>query len=137
MVKVGGKCSSSESRGASVLVVDDDAAVRELLVSQLSAIGFRVHAAEDGKSALAVLDGTEPIDLVCTDIMMPGGITGYGVADAAVARRPGIRVMFVTGYAPSGRAHGQQRHPNAPMLCKPFHRAELAAAVLEVLAQPT
>jgi two-component system, chemotaxis family, CheB/CheR fusion protein len=121
--------------GATALVVDDDADVRTLLALHFRSIGFRVQAVEDGKAALAVLDGTDAIDVLCTDIIMPGGMTGYGVADAAVARRPGIRVMFVTGYAPSGRAHGQQRHPHAPMLNKPFSRKEFAAAVLEAFGR--
>jgi CheY-like chemotaxis protein len=120
--------------GASVLVVDDDAGMRALLALQLSMIGSRVQAVEDGNAALCVLEGAEPIDLLCTDIIMPGSLTGYGVADAAVAKRPGIRVMFMTGYTPNGRAHGQQRHPTAPMLNKPFQRRELVEAVLAAFA---
>jgi CheY-like chemotaxis protein len=116
-----------------VLVADDDADVRELLVLYLSKMGFQVHAVADGGAAVSVLNGAAPIDLVCTDIMMPGGLTGYGVADAAVARRPGIRVMFVSGYLGTGRAHGQQRHSRAPMLQKPFKREDVVTAVLEAL----
>ena len=117
------------ARRASVLVVDDDPDVRSLSVRHFSDLGFRVHAATNGPMALEVLAGSEPIDLVFTDVIMPGGMTGYGVADAAVARRPGIKVLFITGYAGTSASHGQLRHPTAPMLHKPFTRKELAAAI--------
>jgi two-component system, chemotaxis family, CheB/CheR fusion protein len=122
------------SRGVSVLVVEDEADVRELIVQHLSDLGCNVHAVSGGPDAVVVLHGEEPVDLLVTDVIMPGGMTGYGIADAAVAVRPGIKVMFVSGYAGTGRAHGHQRHPTAPMLHKPFQRNELLAAVHQALA---
>ena len=118
----------AKSRPA-ILLVEDDREVREVSVRHLTDFGFQVHTASNGPAALAFLDGPQPIDLLCTDVIMPGGMTGYGVADAAVARRPGIKVLFITGYAGTSASHGQLRHPGAPMLHKPFTRKELAEAI--------
>lgn len=113
----------------SILLVEDDSEVRSVSLRHLTDFGFQVHAVSHGAAALEVLEGPAPIDLLCTDVIMPGGMTGYGVADAAVARRPGIKALFITGYAGTSASHGQLRHPGAPMLHKPFTRKELAAAI--------
>jgi two-component system, chemotaxis family, CheB/CheR fusion protein len=113
----------------SILLVEDDTEVRTVSLRHLTDFGFHVHAVSNGPAAIEVLEGPEPFDLICTDVIMPGGVTGYGVADAAVALRPGIKILFITGYAGTSASHGQLRHPTAPMLHKPFTRKELAAAI--------
>jgi CheY-like chemotaxis protein len=120
-------------RRPSVLVVEKDADVRGQSVHHLTEFGFEVRAVTNGEAALEVLDSEAPLDLVFTDVIMPGGITGFGVADAAVARRPGIKIMFITGYHGTGTPHGALRHRGAPLLGKPYTRKELAAAVQAVL----
>lgn len=121
------------ARRPSVLVVEKDPDVRGQSVHHLTEFGFEVRAVTNGEAAIEVLDSAEPIDLVFTDVIMPGGITGFGVADAAVARRPGIKIMFITGYQGTGTPHGHLRHRGAPLLPKPYTRTELAAAVHAVM----
>jgi CheY-like chemotaxis protein len=111
-----------------VLVVEDDPQLRRLSALQLTDLGFDVRVVADGPAAVEVLDGPEPIELVFTDVIMPG-MTGYGVADAAVARRPGIKIVFSTGYFGTSASHGQLRHREAPMLYKPYTRKDLASAL--------
>src|SRR5262245_7770598 len=88
---------SVTKRGLAVLVVEDEADVREIMVRHLSELGCQVVTASTGLDAISVLHGEAPLDLVVTDVIMPGGMTGYGVADVAVAARPGIKVLFVSG----------------------------------------
>ena len=121
--------SQQTVRRPAALVVDDDPDVRSLSVQRLADLGFRVLAAPNGPAALKLLAGAEPIDLVFTDVIMPGGMTGFGVADAAVARRPGVKIMFTTGYGGTATPHGQLRHMGAPMLHKPYTRKDLARAI--------
>ena len=110
------------------LVVEDDPDLRKLSALQLTDFGFEVRAVADGPAAVEVIDGPEPIDLVFTDVILPG-MTGYGVADAAVARRPGVKIVFSTGYFGTSTSHGQLRHRAAPMLYKPYSRKDLANAL--------
>lgn len=124
------------ARRASVLVVDDDPDVRSLSVQHFSDLGFHVHAATNGPTALKVLAGSDPIDLVFTDVIMPGGMTGFGVADAAVMQRPGVKIVFTTGYGGTATPHGQMRHRGAPMLHKPYSRRDLAQAIAQAFTAP-
>jgi CheY-like chemotaxis protein len=117
-----------DARQPVVLVVEDDPDLRHLSALHLTDFGFEVRAVADGPAAVEVLDGPEPIDLVFTDVILPG-MTGYGVADAAVARRPGIKIVFSTGYFGTSASHGQLRHRAAPMLYKPYSRKDLANAL--------
>jgi CheY-like chemotaxis protein len=117
-----------------ILVVEDDDDVRGTVVRHLSELGYRVRAVEDGPAALAALDGPEQVDLLFTDVVMPGGMTGYDVADAALSRRPGIKVLLTTGYAGPPHAAGADRHAGAPLLRKPFRKQELAQAIRAALA---
>jgi CheY-like chemotaxis protein len=113
-----------------VLVVDDDAEVRELAVWSLRDAGHDVIEAETGAQALALFDEHPEIDLLFTDIVMPG-IDGCRVAECAKRRRPDVHVLYTTGYIGGtgqypGIMHGQ-------VLSKPYHLSELVAAVAEAL----
>ena len=110
-----------------ILVVEDAAPVRRYVVRTLRALGYRVLEAADGPSALAVLDGPEPIDLLLTDIMMPGGLLGLELADEARERRPGLRLLCMTGHA--DELAERRDTPGPPVLAKPFGRDALAQAV--------
>lgn len=120
------------SQGGSIMVVEDDPDVRRLSVTLLSAMGYTVHEAEDGESALAVIMSDRHIDLLLSDVVLPGDMSGPEIAEAAVARRPDLRVMFMSGYAEDvvrRDREGQKRTIDADLLTKPFTRAQLAQKV--------
>jgi signal transduction histidine kinase/CheY-like chemotaxis protein len=122
---------SVQASGADVLVIDDDAAVREIMVGMLTALGASVREAADGEHGLAMIDEEEP-DLVVVDFAMPR-MNGAEVARAARLRHPDLRIVFVTGYADSDaieRATG----PHAFILRKPFRDAEFQAILAEALS---
>lgn len=115
----------------SILLVEDNADVREMAERQLRELGYRVRSADSGPAALALI-AAESFDLLFTDIVMPGGMTGYELAAAARARRPGLRVLFTTGYARVPLPIEEGRTEEA-VLRKPYRRSELALRVREVL----
>ncbi len=108
------------ARGQRVLVIDDDPAVRALVVEVLEAAGYAARAAPDGPSGLAVLRSNEPFDLLLTDLGLPGGMNGRQVAAAARTIRPGLSVLYLTGYAEIAPAQADMPEPDTPILTKPF-----------------
>jgi len=117
-----------------ILLVEDDAMVREHLRSALLALGYRVVAVENGPEAVARLRSHDGFDLLLTDVVMPGGMSGREVADAARELRPQLAVLFTSGYAESAIVHHGRLEPGVHLIAKPFHRAELARKVREALA---
>jgi CheY-like chemotaxis protein len=116
-----------------ILVVEDDDRVRQLTIKRLELIGYRVLEARDGPSAIAILGGGEAIDLVFTDLIMPGGLSGREVALRARELRPGIKVLLTSGYAEE-LVHGDDlQREQLKVLRKPYQRADLIAALREVL----
>ncbi|MEX1205293.1 MAG: PAS domain S-box protein [Dongiaceae bacterium] len=116
-----------------VLVVEDDTAVRELVVSQLAGLGYAVLQAPDGPAAEAVLEGGAAVDLLFTDIVMPGGMTGRQLADRARRRRPGLKVLFTSGYAENAVVHQGRLDPGVHLLSKPYKKLDLARKIRQVL----
>lgn len=117
-----------------VLVVEDDAMVRDFVVLQLRQLGYRTLLAENGKEALAVLDGEAEIDLLLTDVILSGTLTGKQVADAAAQRRPGLKVLFMSGYTENAIVHHGRLDPGVMLLPKPFRATELARMVRRAIA---
>ena len=118
---------------ATVLVVDDDAAIRNVTHRVLASAGYRVLTAADGQEALAFLgDPERTVGLVLTDIVMPG-MTGEAFATQAHALRPGLPVLFMSGYERHGAAEGWPG-PGTHVIAKPFTRAALLARVTQALA---
>jgi CheY-like chemotaxis protein len=111
--------------GRTVLVVDDDPDVRDYAISVLEDFGYRVLAAADGEAALSVLENDGAVDLLFTDVVMPG-LNGFEVARRAVARSPRLKVLFASGYAtdltPAGR-----------LLKKPYRPQQLTSEVAALL----
>jgi len=116
-----------------ILVVEDDAMLRANVERQLVDLGYNVVTAESGPHALARLDEIGKIDLLFTDVIMPGGMNGRQLADAARKLRPEIAVLFTTGYANTAFAKDGSRDPSLKVLNKPYRRATLARKVREVL----
>ena len=124
---------SPSGSGEIVLVVEDDPRVRLLTSTRLEQLGYAVHEASDGPEALALLEKAAHVDLLFTDIVMPGGMTGDELARRAVAIQPGIKVLFTSGYAEAAM-HGNGNLGNgAGLLRKPYKLADLAQKVRECL----
>ena len=116
-----------------ILLVDDNPTLRAVVERRLIALGYKVLTAENGPSALAMIRSAVAIDLLLTDIVMPGGLSGYELAKAARDLRPGIRVLFMTGYAddlPDDRGIDANQ---GPLLRKPFRQRDLAQAIRTAL----
>jgi PAS domain S-box-containing protein len=116
-----------------ILVVEDDPLVRNLVAQRLRELGYRILDAAEAAGALKILESEAPIDLLLTDVVLPGALTGRDLADTARKLRPGLKVLFSSGYTQSSIDHQGKLDPGVEFLPKPFRRAELAAKVREVL----
>jgi PAS domain S-box-containing protein len=109
-----------------LLVVEDDAAVRATVVELLTELGYRVLRATDGQSALAVIQSGLPVDLLFTDVVMPGPLSSLDLARQAKVLLPDLEVLFTSGYAENAIVHGGRLDPGVCLLSKPYRREELA-----------
>jgi two-component system cell cycle response regulator CpdR len=114
-----------------ILLAEDDDSLRGFLARALERAGYEVVACADGDEAAARLD--EAWDLLLTDIVMPG-LDGIEVARQAAARHPGLRIMFITGFAAVALAAGDQGPPGAKVLSKPIHLREIVSEVERMIA---
>jgi CheY-like chemotaxis protein len=120
-------------RHETILVVEDDALVRGYVIAQLGGLGHRTLVASDGAAALALVDQRTEFDLLFTDVIMPGGMNGRQLADAVVARRPGMKVLYTSGYTDDAIVHEGHLDPGVALLRKPYRKADLAQKIREVL----
>jgi CheY-like chemotaxis protein len=118
----------------SILVVEDDPDVRAYVTETLRGLNYRVMQAPDGESALALLRDAGPIDLLLTDIVMPG-MNGRILAEAATEVRPGLKVLFMTGYSRNAIVHQGRLDPGVSLIQKPFSQSSLAAQLRRILAR--
>jgi signal transduction histidine kinase/FixJ family two-component response regulator len=125
--------ASATGRGECVLVVEDDTAVREAAVDMLDELGYRVLQAEDGSSALTILRGGARIDLLFTDVVMPGPVKSRELARHAATLQPGIAVLFTSGYTENAIIHHGRLDADVFLLSKPYRKEELARKVRAVL----
>lgn len=116
-----------------ILVVEDEEAVRVHSVEVLRELGYRVLEAPDGPSALGVLGGETRVDLLFTDVVLPGGMTGAQLAARARELDPSLKVLFTTGYARNAIFHHGRLDKGVHLITKPFSFTELAAKVRDVL----
>jgi PAS domain S-box-containing protein len=123
------------ARGETVLVVEDEAVVRALILDVLSDLGYRALEAADGPAALAILQSHQAIDLLLTDVGLPG-LNGRQVADAARVLRPGLKILFMTGYAENAARASGFLEPGMAMIIKPFAMEALATRIRDILAVP-
>jgi CheY-like chemotaxis protein len=113
----------------SILVVEDDDSLRAYATEILRELGYRVLEAPNANSALEILAMEDNIDLLLTDVVMPGGVNGRQLADEATRRRPTLRVLFMTGYTRNAIVHHGRLDAGIHMIGKPFSFQELAARV--------
>ena len=116
-----------------VLVAEDDEAVRDTVVSMLNDLGYRVLKAKDAQSALTIIESGMPIDLLFTDVVMPGPLRSTELANKARERMPHLAVLFTSGYSQDAIATGGRLDPGVELLSKPYSRDELARKVRHVL----
>jgi CheY-like chemotaxis protein len=122
-----------DGRGETVLVVEDEESVRILIVEVLGELGYQVLQAGDGEQALAHVKAPGPIDMMISDVGLPG-LNGRQVAEIARTIRPGLRVLFVTGYAAKATVRSNFLEPGMELISKPFNMSELSAKISTMLA---
>ena len=127
--------ASASDTGGTILIVDDEPTVRMLITDALGDLGYACIEAADGASGLRVLQSPERIDLLITDIGLPGGLNGRQVADAARSLRPDLKVLFITGYAENAVFHHGHVERGMEVMTKPFAVDELAARVERMLKE--
>lgn len=125
--------SAPRGHGETVLVIEDDSDLRELAQAMLGRLGYRVLAAGNAVAGLEMLESEATVDLMLVDIQLPGGVSGLDFAEQVVARRPGTRILFMSGNArlPGHAAPALPR--GADLLPKPFYRMDLAQRVRAAL----
>jgi PAS domain S-box-containing protein len=116
-----------------ILVLEDDDEVRAYSVDILREIGYRIIEAHDGPAALRLLDQQPRVDLLFTDVVLPGGMTGAQVAAQARATRPFLKVLFTTGYARNAIIHHGRLDKGVQLITKPFSFEDLAAKIRDIL----
>ncbi|MEW9583773.1 PAS domain S-box protein [Paraburkholderia sp. DGU8] len=116
-----------------ILVVEDDLKVQSTVVELLSGLGYAVLKANDAEQALTVVASGVHIDLLFTDVVMPGVLRSPEMARRAVAMLPGLKVLFTSGYTQNAIVHGGRLDPGVELLSKPYSRQQLAAKVRQVL----
>ena len=119
--------------GETILVVEDEPALRAYTLEALRDLGYRVLEAADGKDALAVVKQHPEIDLLFTDIVLTGGMNGRALAEEVAKHRPGLPVLYTTGYTANAIVHHGHLDPGVNMIGKPFTYADLADKVRHVL----
>ncbi|UPG94186.1 response regulator [Luteibacter aegosomatissinici] len=118
-----------------ILVAEDDDDVRETVVGMLADLGYRVLKARDAESALSIMESGIAVDLLFTDVVMPGPLRSPELARKAVERQPGMAVLFTSGYTENAIVHGGRLDEGVELLSKPYTRDALARRVRHVLAQ--
>jgi signal transduction histidine kinase/CheY-like chemotaxis protein len=120
--------------GGVILVVEDEEDVRAQVVAVLRDLGHTVHEAADATGALALLDAQPGVQLMFTDIGLPGGMNGRQLAEEARVRRPDLRILFTSGYARHAIVHHGRLDPDVELLAKPYSSADLAEKIYGMLA---
>jgi PAS domain S-box-containing protein len=128
--------AAAPPRPAIILVVDDDNGVRDIALLQLKSLGYTVLMATNGPDALDMLRRNPDIDLLFTDVVMPGGLNGREVAKEANRIKPGLKVLFTSGYFEGALVRDGALEPKMALLVKPYRKKDLAEKIQEALALP-
>jgi PAS domain S-box-containing protein len=128
---------AGSANAQTVLVVDDEATIRHLINEVLEDLGYTVVGASDGASGIKVLQSGAPIELLITDVGLPNGMNGRQVADEARRLRPGLKVLFITGFAENAAVGNGHLEPGMELLTKPFTLEGLSSKVADMLKRPS
>lgn len=120
-------------RNARILIVDDEPGVRLLLGDIVEELGYSALEAENGRDGLGFLESDERIDLLVTDVGLPGGISGRQLADAARVKHPGLKVLFITGYAENAAFENDQPRAGMEVMTKPFAMDSIGARIRSLI----
>jgi PAS domain S-box-containing protein len=112
-----------------ILVVEDDNLVRRYVVTQIQSLGYRTLEASRASEALEIIDGPGHIDLLFTDVIMPGSMNGRQLVDTALVRRPGLKTLFTSGYTENAIVHHGRLDTGVLLLAKPYRKSDLARMV--------
>ena len=123
-------------QGETVLIVDDEPSIRMLVTEVLEDLGYTAIEAADATAGLKVLQSDVRIDLLVTDVGLPGGMNGRQMADAGRQHRPDLKVLFITGYAENAAVGNGHLEPGMAVLTKPFVMEALATRIKELIAAP-
>ncbi|MGE3935412.1 MAG: response regulator, partial [Rhodospirillaceae bacterium] len=125
--------AAASGAGATILAVEDEDLVRDHVANELRQLGYTVLTARDGNAALEILRGPAHIDLLFSDVVMPGGLSGPELAAQAVVLRPGLKVLYTSGYTENAVIHHGRLDPGVQLLNKPYRRQDLAHKLRQVL----
>lgn len=128
--------ASPPSGIGTVMVVEDDPFVRSFSIKCIESLGYSVISAIDGNDALQKLRSGVPVDILFTDVVMPGGINGWDLADLALQSRPGLPVLLTSGYAVETLLKNGRLRADAVVLTKPYRKVDLASRLREVIDAP-
>jgi len=116
-----------------ILAVEDDAALRDLVEAMLTKLGYTALVVGDGRDALDVLSKAPRVDLLLTDVVLPGGMAGPALAEAALRERPEMKVLFMSGYTQNALVHQGRLDPGVELLAKPFVKKDLGYKLRAIL----
>ena len=122
-----------DTNSETILVVEDDYRVRRTTVARVRELGYNVLEAANGQTALELLRDNPAVDLLFTDVVMPGGMMGSALAEEALQMNPGLKVLFTSGYTEHAGVQAGAIKEGGDLLKKPYRRPELAAKLREIL----
>ena len=125
--------TSVEGGHETILVVEDDALVRRYVITQIESLGYKTLEASRASEALEIIDGANPIDLLFTDVIMPGSMNGRQLVDEALVRRPELKTLFTSGYTENAIVHHGRLDSGVLLLAKPYRKPELAKMIRTAL----
>jgi CheY-like chemotaxis protein len=117
-----------------ILIVEDDVLVRRYVVSQVLSLGYRTLAAGNASEAMAIIDASGEVDLLLTDVMMPGPIDGRQLVVEALNRRPSLKILYTSGYSENAMIHDGHLDAGVLLLAKPYRKVDLARMIRAALA---
>jgi PAS domain S-box-containing protein len=128
--------AADEVRGGreTILVVEDDKLVRDYVLTQLHSLGYVTLAAANGEEALAIFAAGNEFDLLFTDVIMPGALNGRQLANELQKRKPGLKVLFTSGYTENAIIHHGRLDSGVLLLAKPYRKSDMAAMIRKALA---
>ncbi|MCA1360465.1 CHASE3 domain-containing protein [Bradyrhizobium sp. IC3069] len=128
-----GVTPTAEGGAETIFVVEDDPLVRNFVTAQLQSLGYKTVASPDGKAALDLIEAGQSFDLLFTDVVIPGGMSGRELAEEVARRRPGVKVLYTSGYTDNAIVHHGKLDDGVLLLTKPYRRNQLAEMIRKAL----